>query len=591
MAKKDLNLIPVVPDRVPTVKRAQWEAALGRGENDKVIKAILEFLHFFEANSFKSYCGADLCRIDEFVAAVFSVITNPRFNIKDLPGRQLIASGHLFSNLVATSCYQTTDGPLLHTLRQDNNLAKVMFLANSRCNLQLTPKAFFDVNPAIASIWFTTYTIGTSNPTELMQRNLLAHLEQMDERWIPPNPKVSCMYFTTTYLAPEQDRRVKGIINQACKTKVRIQVKNNPDPRSIAIVSAKWHRNHAVYKSAGPLVNQLHKKFDLTLVHLGDHVPENLVTENFVKVVNAKFKGFDLALPPEVQDNRFAAVYFPDIGMNDESLWLSNTRLAPIQAMGYGHPATSGDNSEIDYFIGGDCEKDMGHCYGEQMILIPGLAQSAVWPSYDCKHNWQPNDKVIINCVWGPDKYNYTMLRVLSEISDRTKTEHEWHFFPSPGINRYAGLVPFTKDVHRLLPNSVIHSDKEYYEYMEQAEKGDFAVNSFPFGGFNTIVEPLYLGLPIVTLEGDRYYNRAASYLLRQIGLESMTTTNIPKFMDIVRRLIDDEDYRTAMRKKLAAIDLKAALFEETDDYFLQAFEYIFKHHPIKTDTPILIGA
>ncbi len=594
MAKKALNIMPAKGSgQVPVVKVRRYYDAISKGDVAKVAAAFHEVLSYFEGTHFTAYGQEDLSRLDAFVGVVWAAMADPGFVLKGHLGLNLIATNHLLCNLVATSAYKTTNSLLLQVLRHPDNLMKLLFLYNQRCETVIDVKTFFDVEPQAASLWYATYSLGTSNPTALQLRNLQRHSEQMDERFVAPHQKISCMYFTTTYLAPLEDRRYKGIINKACKAKVKFDITSNPDPKKIAIITAKWHRNHAVYKSAAPLVNQLRDKFDLTLVHLGGHVPSNLVTEGFEKIVNAKFEGHTLKLPPELMDNNFGAIYYPDIGMNDECLWMSNSRLAPIQAMGYGHPATSGDHSEIDYFLGGDCEKDVAHCYGEQMILIPGLAQAPVWPQYERKNNWVARDELQINCVWGPDKYNHNMLSTLAEISRRAVQAHKWTFFPSPGINRYAGFVPFRAAVSEILPNSFIHCDKEYYDYMAVAEQGDFSVNSFPFGGYNTVVESLFLDLPIVTLEGDRYYNRACSYLLRELGMGALSHTKVDNFIEFCVQMIDDDRLRTAYRKELAGMDLRTELFkEDVDKHFLQAFEYIFAHHPIeKTDIPILIGA
>ena len=594
MAKKALNIMPVKgASEVPVAKVRRYYEALAKGEGDKVAIAMHEYLSFFETLHFTSYSQDDLHRLDTFVSVVIAAMADPAFILKGPLAVNLIATNHLLCNLVATSAYGTTDGILKQVLRQQDNLLKVLFLYNQRCETVIDVKSFFDVEPQVASLWYTTYSLGTSNPSEIQLKNLQRHAEGMDERFVAPHRKLSCMYFTNTYLAPLEDRRFKGIINQACKKRFVFDIKSNPNPKKIAIVSAKWHRNHAVYKSAAPLVNQLRDEYDLTLVHLGENVPKNLVTEGFEKVINAKFNESNLKLPPEIMENQFAAIYYPDIGMNDEGLWMSNCRIAPIQVMGYGHPATSGDHSEIDYFIGGDCEKGVGHCYGEQMILIPGLAQAPMWPQYERKNNWEQQDELQINCVWGPDKYNYNMLSVLREISRRAWTPHKWNFFPSPGIHRYAGFVPFLHSVLKILPNSFVHADKEYYPYMEAAEKGDFSLNSFPFGGYNTVVESLFLGLPIVTLEGDRYYNRAASYLLRSIGMGALSHTEPEDFIKCCVNMIDNENDRLDYRAQLEAMDLKTELFrDDKDKHFLQAFKYIFANHPIeKTDNPILIGA
>jgi hypothetical protein len=110
----------------------------------------------------------------------------------------------------------------------------------------------------------------------------------------------------------------------------------------------------------------------------------------------------------------------------------------------------------------------------------------------------------------GPDKYNYTLLTLLKSINDRVaqinpNSDHEFHFFGSPGLNRYAALPAFIKDVKSLIPNAQVHSNWEYYDYMREAEKNDFSLNSYPFGCYNVLVESLWMGLPFLTLIGKRF--------------------------------------------------------------------------------------
>jgi hypothetical protein len=313
------------------------------------------------------------------------------------------------------------------------------------------------------------------------------------------------------------------------------------------------------------------------------------MTEGFKSVCNIRFKDGNLAIPGNVKENDFQVVYFPDVGMLEESIWLSNCRLAPIQAAGYGHPATTGFNNCIDYFIGGDVEKDCGDEYSEQMLLLPGLAQHPAWPTYERKNNWVKKTPIEINCVWGPDKYNVMMLEGLAEISKRAKTEHEWHFYPSPAVNRYGGYIPFRDAVLQLLPNSIIHNTLHYADYMERAEEGDFTVNSFPFGGYNTVVESLYLGLPVVTLEGPRFYSKAASYLLNQIGMPELSAKDGESFVDICVEMIDNEVHLSEYRNELAGLNLKKILFSPSDGNFLKAFEYMISNKQ-ERGNPVLIG-
>jgi predicted O-linked N-acetylglucosamine transferase (SPINDLY family) len=287
--------------------------------------------------------------------------------------------------------------------------------------------------------------------------------------------------------------------------------------------------------------------------------------------------------------------------MTDESIWMSTMRIAPIQAVGYGHPDTTGDNNEIDYFVGGDVEKDSTDQYSETMVLLPGLAQEPAWPTAPRQNNYLDDGIVRVNCVWGPDKYNYTLLTVLAEINARVNqvyqedfhdsTEehevadirtlnHEFHFFASPGANRYAALPPFINEVRKILPNVVTHTQQEYYDYMVNAEMHDFSLNSFPFGCYNVLIESLYMGLPFLSLVGDRFYNRAGMYLNDQIGMEENNFDIPSDLVDKAVTLITDPSELKRQREQLASIDLKDKLFTLKGNHFLEAVEYMFDNHP-----------
>jgi predicted O-linked N-acetylglucosamine transferase (SPINDLY family) len=398
-------------------------------------------------------------------------------------------------------------------------------------------------------------------------------------------------------------------MNSAMKRKTNPPEFNNKPKASgakkhIAIVTNKWHRNHAVYKSASPLVEQLKGKYELTLIWTShpDNMPDTTVTEYFDNVCHCYFTNDgNLTIPYEVKNNDFDMLYYPDIGMTDESIWMSTMRIAPIQAVGYGHPDTTGDNNEIDYFVGGDVEKDSTDQYSETMVLLPGLAQEPAWPTAPRQNNYLDDGIVRVNCVWGPDKYNYTLLTVLAEINARVNqvyqedfhdsTEehevadirtlnHEFHFFASPGANRYAALPPFINEVRKILPNVVTHTQQEYYDYMVNAEMHDFSLNSFPFGCYNVLIESLYMGLPFLSLVGDRFYNRAGMYLNDQIGMEENNFDIPSDLVDKAVTLITDPSELKRQREQLASIDLKDKLFTLKGNHFLEAVEYMFDNHP-----------
>lgn len=567
-----------------------------------IFDAILQFMGFFEVNQYKQLGRDGVKRVTMFCQVVYSACLNESLIPTPKQAMMLVQMSHIFHHLVACTGFETNDGALRGTLLTEHNLPKLLLLQNPRCVTQVEQKQFFELDPTLSTMWFNSYILGISTPNARLQRNIYNHLANMDDRWTAYTHQVTGTYFTCTYHNTGAARRCKGIMNRSFKAAQQWEFnnqKNEGDKPHIAIITCRWHRNHAVYKSAAPLVEQLKGNCKLTLIWTSrkQDMPHTAVTDYFDNVWNCYFddRG-ELHIPEGMKNNDFDMVYFPDIGMSNESVWLSNQRIAPIQAMGYGHPDTAGDDSEIDYFIGGDIEKDATDQYAETMVLLPGLGQHPAWPTYERKNNYKDDGVVRVNCVWGPDKYNYTLLTLLAEINKTVNSirqergdspaDHEIHLFASPGVNRYAALPSFTMDVAKLLPNAIIHSEQEYYDYMENAEQHDFSINSFPFGCYNVLVESLYLGLPFISLVGDRFYNRAGMWLNDQIGMSENNFTVPRDLVNKAARLITEPELLRAQREHLAGVDLKACLFNE-NTYFKQAVDYILCNHPF-TETKLI---
>jgi hypothetical protein len=576
-------------ENIPEINYKGWVDAI-KNRDESVWEAIIEYLLFFEHHHYKAFGAQAVKSMTEFAQLVYTAMLDEGFTPNRQMAFKLIQTSHLFHHIVAITGFRSNDGALKGSLLQENNVAKVLFLQNPRCELQVKQADLFAVDPFLTSVWFNTYILGISSPTRLLQENLYKHFRDMDERWIPPHHALSGIYFSCTYHCPDHVRHVKSIMNARIKEKGLPEFNNNPSPDSIAIVTNKWHRNHAVYKSASPLVEQLVGKYKLTLVWTApkDRMPDTIVTDYFDKVVNCHFeRDGKLIIPDELKNNDFQLVYFPDIGMTDESIWLSNARMAPIQAVGYGHPDTTGDNNEIDYYICGQVEKEADQAYSETRVCIPGLAQEPAWPTAERKHNYIDDGVVRVNCVWGPDKYNHSLLMLLNQINKsvwgaKPDSKHEFHLFASPGINRYAALPSFCEEIRRMLPNAVLHSEQEYYDYMENAEQHDFALNSFPFGCYNVLVESLYMGLPFITLVGNRFYNRAGAWLNDQVDMGCNNCDNPQEYVNKSAQLILFPDKLKGQREHLASIDLKEKLFSLKGTHFLEAIEHIIANHPFE---------
>ncbi len=595
-------VLPEDPGKsLPEINAGKLYQLFLQGKSDKVCEAIIKVLDFYEIHNYQTINAEARTNINDFVSAVFALMSNPNFKIPvDAYGLSLVSKSHIFANLVRSSTYSTTDSLLSHILSQPGNFIKILFLYTSRNSLHIPAKQLFDTNAQYASMWYFTYILPTiGRMTPLAHANLQKHIADMDDRYTLSDHRVTPLYFAATYLNEKDgaDRRVKEILNrEAQKITASVKVTNTPDRHSLAVVTAKWFENSAVYKSSAPLIERLRERYKLTLIHVGCKRPKTLITDMFDAVHYLQFKDRVLKTDP-IEGNDFQLVYFPDIGMNDESVWLSNIRWAPIQVTSYGHPVST-FGGKIDYFIAGeDAEtfEDLRANYSERVVLLPGIGAHPTWPNYKAKFPKKRTEKKIVNCVWGPDKYTWPMIQLLQRVIEESSNPVEFQFFCSKGVHRYQGFLPFKAEVTALLKNAVrLHANKEYFEYMEEAEYADFALNSWPFGGYNTVVEALYLHKPVVTMEGRKFYNRAGACLLRKVGLDDLVAQTMDQFADLTLRMLNDADFLAAKQEHLRNIDLRGILFD-TDEpaYFEKAIEYLIDNHErLQSDesrSPIII--
>jgi len=390
-------------------------------------------------------------------------------------------------------------------------------------------------------------------------------------------------YFGATYIDHEHDYLVKQRINRLFQSTpiARRQIANSPKPKKIAVITAMWWPGQSVYRSQAPFIHALAKDHELVLIHLG-RPRSDLDTRGFVDVrsYNASADAADLSA---IDPNDFAMAYFPDIGMTIESLILANMRIAPIQVSNYGHPVST-FGAKIDYWIGGRDTEDPGRAqehYSERLVLIPGCAQASVPISHPLAYPQLPETPVIIDCSWAGQKINDDHLQRLAEMVRRVRTPVRFKFFPGGSVleNRY---LPLKKAIDAVLgPHRVqVFGNIGYATYMTELEAAHFALDAYPFGGYNTAADLLTLRKPIVTLEGNRFYNRSTAYLLRRAGLDELIAATPEEYVDLGVRMIDDTAFRDRMIRRLKIADLSTTVLgHEHVPAFVRAIDRLLQQH------------
>lgn len=87
--------------------------------------------------------------------------------------------------------------------------------------------------------------------------------------------------------------------------------------------------------------------------------------------------------------------------------------------------------------------------------------------------------------------------------------------------------------------------------HLEIYHRVDVALDPFPYAGTTTTCEALWMGVPVVTLSGDRHAARVGASLLKAVGHEEWIAKSEDEYVAIARRLAGDGERRRTIRESL----------------------------------------
>ena len=97
-------------------------------------------------------------------------------------------------------------------------------------------------------------------------------------------------------------------------------------------------------------------------------------------------------------------------------------------------------------------------------------------------------------------------------------------------------------------------------ELLSAYNRVDIALDPFPFGGGTTTAEALWMGVPVVTLRGDRWVGRVSESILSTIGLPELVAGSQADYVDIAAKLAVDrfrlKSLRMGLRTKVVTSPL-----------------------------------
>jgi hypothetical protein len=278
-----------------------------------------------------------------------------------------------------------------------------------------------------------------------------------------------------------------------------------------------------------------------------------------------------------------AIVYYPSIGMGVHTVAAASIRLAPLQVMTQGHPATTGGScvdvlvTSADYARIDDRWLLDQRLITEKLELVP--QGSMIWqtpaqksgPSHDRAERQriraaQPSliPQIVISA--SPMKLGAPFLKLCSHIWNHTKGKAFWHFFVADTRGALHMEVARTIQNH-LGKDCMVYPHLNYKDYLEALEVGDIFLTPFPFGNSNTLYDYCAAGLIGVNLMSGELSCCVDTSLFHRLGFPSaLIAADVGEYAEIAIRLILGSDWRQEMHRQayVSGVD-HHALFSSGD--------------------------
>lgn len=266
-------------------------------------------------------------------------------------------------------------------------------------------------------------------------------------------------------------------------------------------------------------VVQLPPAWDAETERLGRIGGRLLRPQGDLRAIATAIRGLDLDL-----------ALYPDLGVDGRVSVLAALRMAPRQAMAWGHPCTFGLDT-IDAFIGCADMEPHGAAdhYHERLLLLPGAGttwQRPAAPSRLPRAALGLPEGPLCLVPQQPYKVHPDTDRALALFAAADRSARIVMFAAErPGATRRirarlgAALAAAGADPARQLAFLPLVDRGRFLAICAAA---DVMLDTHHWSGGNTTLDCLHAGLPVVTVPGKRMRGRQSSALLHALGLPEL---------------------------------------------------------------------
>lgn len=467
---------------------------------------------------------------------------------------------------------EETDPNVIHLKDDVNVWRKFCVLYTLESNIPLNLDVLWQLDPVIcASLCFALQSprfIGTESA--FTKRSAIL-------KWFPEKLKLfknlnalpsgisHDVYMHCSYDIDADKHRVKESLNEVIRRHLVELGWQDRDTSSIGLVNGKpvmfvllehFHSAHSIYRTHSTSMIAARELFHL--IGFGSSAVDETgraVFDEFIELQDSNIINKLMAIKTKADEVKPAIVYMPSIGMDLTTIFLSNTKIAPVQSVALGHPATT-HSPLIDYVVVEDDYVGEESCFSETLIRLPKDAlpyvPSALAPNR-VDYRLRENPEVVhIGVAATTMKLNPYFLKACQVIRDRAKVKVHFHF----ALGQSTGIThPYvTRFIKTYLGDSAtVYSHRPYQQYLEVLYQTDMLINPFPFGNTNGVIDMITLGLVGVCKTGPEVHEHIDEGLFARLGLplEKLVTKTADDYVARVIELAENHEERLALRRQI----------------------------------------
>jgi|TARA_Y100000310_G_scaffold323221_1_gene383291 predicted O-linked N-acetylglucosamine transferase (SPINDLY family) len=248
----------------------------------------------------------------------------------------------------------------------------------------------------------------------------------------------------------------------------------------------------------------------------------------------------------------------------NNSLLVLARKPAPVQVNWLGYPNTTGLES-VDYRFTDEIADPVGVSdteHSEELIRLAGgflsyqaIESASPQPRAESDHitfgSFNNLAKVVPHVValWieilhaVPDAHLLLKSRALADREARARYR---------AMFRKARIDHERIELHGHMPRM--------QEHLQLYGKVDIGLDPFPYNGTTTTCEALWMGVPVITLLGNRHAGRVGASLLNRVGLSELIAADPRSYIDIAVKLADDADRLAGLRGSLRETMMQSEL-------------------------------